>query len=870
MSRRALTALMSLALVASLILPATAVASTPTSTDVASLDPELIDLPPAAIEIAIVTFDAMPGAAEITELESRGFAVGAPFTHLPMLTVEGSVASMLDLRDVAGVRSVYLNRPQQLLLDKTVPYITGNGAAYALDCGGVPCDGAGVAIAVIDTGVDGTHPDLCLDGSALTPPQPSDALCPGQDPPLIQNVEVVTNSTVAPTPVPPIPSPLEPVIVEGVVNTDTTGGHGTHVASIAAGRGVGSARFVGTAPGAKIVGVSAGDAVLVLNTVAAIDWVIDNKDTYGIRVINNSWGAAPGDPYDPNHPVPIASDAATDAGLLVVFSAGNSGPGTNTMNPYSAHPSVLSVAAGDNRPPTPQDIASGNPFPRDPIDAPTSFSSIGIPGSDVLHPDIMAPGQFVIAAKASTGFAGATDAYLDPTYMTDPDELARYTTHSGTSMASPHVSGIAAMVWQAALATGQSPSAETIREVLINTARPFQTGTPAGTTIWQLHRAGYGYVDGAAAVQAALSGLFGYSDGTNDAPGPDVVTDVFAFGGSLTGVSAPGLPFLGNCPGTLPTANDNVPRHTFEVLPDALNLDVSLDWEAPALDLELCVYGPAGALRETKRIESDTYAAAVDVIHWLAPAAGTWTVEVRGPAAIEAYTGYASVLYPSPEPPQQLSITLDPATATRQGGEVHTVTATVTNATGPVEGAALEWDLTGVGSFVTVDEVTGADGTATALLTSLEAGSSTVTASSGSASTSASVTWEEPPPQPSLPGKVWGSGHLEGGEHLNLNVKREEIDGVPDGHVKYEAEARFRATTIVELDVTVSTATIIAEGTWDGETGFVAIVTIEDNGDPGIDADTFTIEIRTGGAGGSIVHAAGGTITEGNLKVALA
>ncbi|HEX9889713.1 MAG TPA: S8 family serine peptidase [Nitriliruptorales bacterium] len=836
----------------------------------AVLDHRLAGLPGIAIEQAIVTYDHDPTSSDVSDLEARGLTVADPFSVLPMLTVEGSVDALMTLRDTVGVRSVFLNVPQQLLLDETVPYVTGDGAAYALDCGGVACDGAGVAIAVIDTGVDGTHPDLCVDGTALDPPLATpDALCPGQVPVMVQNVEVVTGTTVGFTPVPPIPSPIQPVVVEGIANTDETGGHGTHVASIAAGQGVASGRFVGTAPGARLVGVSAGDAVLVINTVAAIDWVIAHRDTYGIRVINNSWGAAPGDPYVADHPVLVASDVATEAGLLVVFSAGNSGPGTDTMNPYSAHPSVLSVAAGDNRAPTATDILAGNVFPRDPIDAPTVFSSVGVPGSDVLHPDIMAPGQFVIAARASTGFVGATDSYLDPTYMTDPEELAHYTTHSGTSMAAPHVSGVAALVWQAALATGQQPSAETIREVLVDTARPFQDGTPAGTTVWQLYRAGYGYLDGRAAVQAALDGLGGYTDGVDDASGPDVVTEATSFGGALTGVSAPGFPLLNNCPGTLGAPDANVPRHAFEVSDDALTMDAMLDWELATIDLELCVYGPGGQLRETRRVESDTVLAALDRVSVLAPEAGTWTVEVRGPAAVAPYTGYTSVLYPAPDATTELALSLTPETAQRQVGEVHALTANVTDAAGqPVGGVAVDWAIEGVGSFLTADEVTGIDGTASAQVTSSEAGSSTVRATSGSATDTAEVTWTAPDPTPALPGRAWGSGHLDGGEHLNLNVRREQIDGPATGHVKYDAGGRFRATNVLDFEVADHEASIVAEGTWDGTAGFVAIVTIEDRGDPGVGIDRYTIQIRAGGAGGSIVHAAGGTIARGNLEVA--
>ncbi|MDX1570491.1 MAG: S8 family serine peptidase [Xanthomonadales bacterium] len=813
----------------------------------ATLDTDLASLPLSLSKRAILTFDSEPDTSVVQELQTRGLNVADPFSVLPMLVVTGSVQDLIELDDLPHLRSVYLDRPQELLLDLTVAKVTVDGAAYDLDCGGVLCDGAGVAIAVIDTGVDGTHPDLCLDGSALTPPMPTDALCPGQEPVMLQNVEVLTDD------------PMNPVVVEGVMNSDQTGGHGTHVASIVAGQGQASSRFRGTAPGARLVGVSAGDAVAVLNTTLAIEWVIANRDRYGIRVINNSWGSTAGAPYDPNHPVIVASSAAAEAGLVVVFSAGNSGPGTDSMNMYSRNPDVLSVAAGAARTVTADDIAQGNLIPRDPIEEPATFSAVGIPGSEHAHPDLMAPGQFVIAARATTGFAGAGDAATDPVFMTDPNELQYYTTHSGTSMAAPHVSGVAAMVVQAARAMGVEPSAETVREILLNSANPFQDG--GSSTIWQEYRAGRGYLNALAAVHEALVNAASYSDGTDDRVQPGIVSDVVSFGGSIASTVAGG-----SCPSTLGLENDSVFRHQFEVFPEALTMDVMADWTVAANDLELCVYDPGGLLTSGRRVESDTASAPVDREHLASPAPGTWTVEVRGILGLEAFDGYASVLYPRVYGPD-ISVVLTPQQATRETGEVHAITATVSDPDGPVAGAALTWTVSGTGMILAQDEVTDESGRATFLLSSDAAGTSDVAVEAGAAGDQAGVTWVAAA-ELTMPGQAWGAGKLHSGEKLNLNARREAINGPVTGHLKFEGIERFRASHFLDLTVNGPTASLVAEGRWGDTAGYFALVEVTDQSDPGAGADTFLVEIRAGDPAGPLVATASGTLAAGDLAVA--
>ena len=123
-------------------------------------------------------------------------------------------------------------------------------------------------------------------------------------------------------------------------------GHGTHVSSIATGEGEGNALYQGVAPGAALVGVR------VLNQYgigypsginAGLQWVIDNKDTYGIRIINMSLGAA--GCYDGTDSMSLMVNNVVAAGIVAVVSAGNSGPASCTIASPAAAEDAITVAA---------------------------------------------------------------------------------------------------------------------------------------------------------------------------------------------------------------------------------------------------------------------------------------------------------------------------------------------------------------------------------------------------------------------------------------------------------------------------------------------------------------------------------------------
>src|SRR6266704_2257155 len=120
-----------------------------------------------------------------------------------------------------------------------------------------------VRIAALDTGVDATHPDLPFGSKVVGNVRLVNALGGGIG---------FTN----------------PAVVEGLPDTDLVLGHGTFVASVAAGTGLASGGALrGVAPGASILGLSAGD-VFIINVLEGFDYILDNASRYGVRVVNCS------------------------------------------------------------------------------------------------------------------------------------------------------------------------------------------------------------------------------------------------------------------------------------------------------------------------------------------------------------------------------------------------------------------------------------------------------------------------------------------------------------------------------------------------------------------------------------------------------
>ncbi|HEX2190915.1 MAG TPA: S8 family serine peptidase [Longimicrobiaceae bacterium] len=395
------------------------------------------------------------------------------FKHLPVVAAVATPAQLAAIRVLPGVRSLYANRQLRYHLREAVQ------SASVDQVWAQGYTGKGVGIAILDSGVDGVyHPGLAYGTKT------------------VQNVKALADMRELVTFDSSTPAVGAKLWVENVPNSETSIGHGTHVAGIAAGSGDGSAAGIyrGVAPGAHVVGIGAGDVLFVFWTLAGFDYILENHQKYNIQVVNNSWGIEGA--YDPEDPVVRASRKLYDAGIAVVFSAGNSGPGENTLNPYSAAPWVLSVAAGcklyvadpTNSVALCEDESNAG---RAPVLA--YFSSRGIPGDPLVHPDITAPGANVVSARAALGLVmNGSDLPSDATEcQISLQHFDQYTCASGTSMSAPVVTGVIALMEEAS--RGRLTPEQAYRH-LLRTARPLP-----GYAEWEV---GAGFVDAAAAVKA--------------------------------------------------------------------------------------------------------------------------------------------------------------------------------------------------------------------------------------------------------------------------------------------------------------------------------------------------------------------------------
>lgn len=213
-------------------------------------------------------------------------------------------------------------------------------------------------------------------------------------------------------------------------------GHGTHVAGIAAGNGFCSNLFLGTAPAADLIGVKALDAEgngTTSDILAALQWIIDNKERYHIKVINLSLGV-PTDLSYGEDPLIRGVNAAVVSGFTVVAAAGNSGPGRCTINSPGTSPYVVTVGAANTLKETESSVAS--------------FSSRGPTPKGFVKPDLLAPGVDIISLSNQHPRA--------------------YTVESGTSMAAPYVAGVAAALY----ASYPNLSPQMVKRALLRSAHP--------------------------------------------------------------------------------------------------------------------------------------------------------------------------------------------------------------------------------------------------------------------------------------------------------------------------------------------------------------------------------------------------------------
>lgn len=335
------------------------------------------------------------------------------FHLIPATAMTLAAAEIETLAEMEEVAEVWYDEPVHILLNRSVPSI------------GVPevwqqfnTEGSGVALCILDTGIDLAHPDFS------------------------GRIALTADFT-------------------GLGSAQDGHGHGTHVASIAAGSGQASnGQYRGVAPQATILAAKVLDNQgngRTSNVMAGVEWAVDN----GAQILILSLGT---DNLSEGHDtLSEMIDAAVAMNRIVVVAAGNDGPQPGTIGIPAAAEGALTVGASVDG----QYVAE--------------FSSRGPTLDGRVKPEIVAPGSGIIAALASgTAFGSPVNE--------------SYTRNEGTSMAAPHVAGVCALI----LAVNPSLKPDDVKWVLMDTAVDLGAAPNAQGT---------GRVDALAAVRAAQAVL---------------------------------------------------------------------------------------------------------------------------------------------------------------------------------------------------------------------------------------------------------------------------------------------------------------------------------------------------------------------------
>jgi serine protease AprX len=286
--------------------------------------------------------------------------------------------------------------------------------------------GAGVGVAVIDTGIDGTHPDFS--GSNGTS-------------------RIVASAVTNPD----------------ATNATDTFGHGTHVAGIIAGDSYRRSwrdplwgRYRGIAPHADLISIKADDGAgnaTIVDVIRGLEFAIEHREDLGIRVVNLSLESSEPESYLTN-PLDAAVEATYNSGIVVVAAAGNRGPVDNAADfPPGNDPFAITVGALDD---------AGTETRTD--DWPASWSSAGTSQDGFAKPDVYAPGTHI----ASTLAADSAFASMCPSCI----ENGAYIRAGGTSMSAPVVSGVVALM----LERHPDWTPDQVKSTLIATSRPMNAG----------------------------------------------------------------------------------------------------------------------------------------------------------------------------------------------------------------------------------------------------------------------------------------------------------------------------------------------------------------------------------------------------------
>lgn len=355
----------------------------------------------------IVQYRQVPTTAHYATMRGRGAKLQAKLHSIKGAAFTIPVSALAALEADPEVVSVSIDHPMNVMDDLTNE---ATGVSTAWNAG---FNGAGIGVAVIDSGINDSHPDL-------------------QNPDGTSRVVYHQDFTGTPT-------------------TNTSGGqydlygHGTHVAGIIGGNGsLSGGQYSGVAPGVSLIDLRALDANGAgsdSTVIAAIQQAIALQNTYNIRIINLSLGRGIPVSYTQD-PLCQAVEAAWNSGILVVVAAGNYGRlsvngsnGYGTVTAPGNDPYVLTVGASKS---------NGSALPQ--AETLASYSSKGPTTYDhVVKPDMLAPGNTIVSLAAP----GATlEASYPGDIVTGTDGKNDYFKLSGTSMATPAVAGAAALLLQ--------------------------------------------------------------------------------------------------------------------------------------------------------------------------------------------------------------------------------------------------------------------------------------------------------------------------------------------------------------------------------------------------------------------------------------
>ena len=194
-------------------------------------------------------------------------------------------------------------------------------------------------------------------------------------------------------------------------------GHGTHIAGIIAGNGSASNKlYEGISPDCKLYVIKILDKNgegNIKNVMSGIEWILNNKDKYNIRIVNISVGSVSLKKFDENSPLIKSINSLWEAGIIVVTAAGNNGPSDYTIGAPGNSRKIITVGTSDS-------IQSR--FTHD-------FSGRGPTLNCIKKPDIVAPGLNIVSCN-------------------NVINRSLYVSRSGTSMSTPIVSGCIALLLQ--------------------------------------------------------------------------------------------------------------------------------------------------------------------------------------------------------------------------------------------------------------------------------------------------------------------------------------------------------------------------------------------------------------------------------------